>query len=247
MRELSFDHPDVEAVLETVFNVLVVESDRGAVLVGAELISDNLGNLLKEVFPQDLDAGKLLEYPGLLSSAASRCEAAYAFRLISGNLRRAINLLRRVRNAAAHSPAEFSLASHSDRLREVYSATVKPGDFVAEAARRFMAARLAAVSHAVDEKLGRPARNYSEDELQEFLASPEISLHLPKYQLAAAVSLICGLIVDHKARIHSAFQEGTLMPEILEVRRPAAAAPEGDVTPNPGPQPDDTASAVPRG
>src|SRR6185295_8788789 len=113
MSDLPFDHPDVQAVLEKVFAVLVVESDRGAALIAAELISENLGKLLQDFFPSDFEARKFLNFPGPLSEAAVRTKASYAFRLISRDLYRAITLLRRVRDAAAHSSTSFSLAAHS--------------------------------------------------------------------------------------------------------------------------------------
>lgn len=236
MADLPFDHPDIKAVFEAVFGVLVIESDRGAVLVGAELISDNLKALLQDVFPQDFKAREFLSYPGPLSSAAARAEASYGFRLISKNIYRAITLLRRVRNAAAHSPAAFSLEAHADRLREVYEETVTPRESVDHVARRFMVFRLAAILHEVDSQLGMPPRTYSEEDYDEMLGRPEIAQHLPKYQLAVAVSLICALIVYHRNQLLSALGEGTLMAQILRPQEHSSGADKGEANetaPNP--------------
>ena len=72
-----FEHPDV-AIFGTVINILLTESDRGAVLVGACVVDNFLEKLFEHVFPEHMNSktrSGLMKYPGPLR--LNRCEGRY--------------------------------------------------------------------------------------------------------------------------------------------------------------------------
>src|ERR1035438_4622321 len=59
-------------------NAMRVESDRGAVLVAAAYIDEELADLIRAFLVNDRKiTERLLEYPGPCSTLASRCDLAY--------------------------------------------------------------------------------------------------------------------------------------------------------------------------
>src|SRR5262249_19641387 len=142
--------------------------------------------------------------------------------LIGKDLYRAITIIRRVRNDAAHSPATFSLTNQSDCLHKAYEAIVTPGNSVDHAARQFMKLRLVEVRREVDRQRGDNTKTYQAEDLDRMLERPEIAQHSPKCQLAVAVSLICALIVSHKIELLAVLREGALLAQILQPQEHSA-------------------------
>src|SRR5689334_1468208 len=117
------DHPEIKQLFESVFSTLVVESDRGAVLIGASHTDLHLRSLFEKLAPKAISQRELrhtLNYPGPLSTLSAKADIAYITRLISYNLHEAIHHLRRIRNDVAHSPDSFRLADHKERLWKMY-------------------------------------------------------------------------------------------------------------------------------
>jgi DNA-binding MltR family transcriptional regulator len=78
------------------------ESDRGCVLVGAAMLENTLGDLLSVVLRQDGSCQELLDPNMPLGNFASRTELTYALGLIDKEARDDLNLVRKMRNDAAH-------------------------------------------------------------------------------------------------------------------------------------------------
>ena len=117
---LPLDHPDIAENFGSVLNILLSESDRGAVLVGACVVDNFLRKLFEHIFPDCINKDTrrgLLKYPGPLSSTAAKADVALATRLIDKNLHKAIHALRNLRNSVAHSPDGFSLDNHENAAR----------------------------------------------------------------------------------------------------------------------------------
>ena len=118
------DHPEVHDLLRQLFDNLLAESDRGAVLIGTSYVDLNLRKLLEAIAPVELSKNRLrsiVEYPGPLSSFAARTQVAFLCRLINRDLYDAIEALREIRNSVAHEPDKFVLANHKEKLKRVYS------------------------------------------------------------------------------------------------------------------------------
>jgi hypothetical protein len=170
---LPFDHADVADAFETALNVLVSESDRGAVLVGASVVD----NLLRKLFEHTVLASlnketrkKLFNYPGVLSTFAARADIAYATRLIDRNTYKSIHILRKIRNDVAHSPASFSLDEYRERISELTDEGV--GAVISEISN------VLSVNGLIDDVMKRDAQRDPEERL--FINPQEILDHLAK-------------------------------------------------------------------
>jgi hypothetical protein len=126
MSDITWDrhflnHPEVRAIFDSVEDLLA-ESDRGAILLCAEYVSDQLRDLFDNVAPAVFakkDRNRLLEFPGVLSSFSARHTVAGMCGLISPHLHEAIHHLRKLRNMAAHQRVKFALWDHWDQVRVI--------------------------------------------------------------------------------------------------------------------------------
>lgn len=81
------------------------ESDRGCILVAAAILENTLGDLLGITLRQDKTCQELLDPERALGTLSSRIELTYALGLISKDMRDDLNLIRKIRNDAAHFKA----------------------------------------------------------------------------------------------------------------------------------------------
>ena len=90
---------------------LTNESERGAVLIGTSKVEEYLERLIRKILPAKSKKyiGRLLNYPGAISSFSGKIELLYAFRIIDKRFYDSLNELRKVRNNAAHSSEHFKL------------------------------------------------------------------------------------------------------------------------------------------
>ncbi len=213
-----FDHPEIHALFGSTLADLVGESDRGAVLIGASIVDAHLRILFERLAPREIGRRKLravLEYPGPLSTFSARAEVAHVVRFIDGNLKSAIDALRRLRNSVAHSQERFSLRDHGSDLRQIFQL----GDGVPVAINRTGLDMMMrnVVSHllalrspvAESEPLFRtPA------EVVEYLAQhpglidEKVEPNRLRYELGIGVALICALIIYHRDEAERAMGEG---------------------------------------
>ncbi|MCP9831879.1 hypothetical protein KBZ14_06100 [Synechococcus sp. HJ21-Hayes] len=102
---------------------MLEERGRGAVLVGVARVDAALEHLLQAVMNPATAKGDGLFLPERpLGSIGAKVALASRLGLIDGPVERALNVLRKLRNALAHSAESASLgdAAHSSRLAEVY-------------------------------------------------------------------------------------------------------------------------------
>ncbi len=107
-----------------VSDMLLKESDRGCAIFGAAILHDDLEELLRSYFRDDEKSVKsvvnpLFEGYAPLATFSSRIQIAFALRLITGDLRYRLDIIRRLRNDFAHQsgPINFDDAKCCDRLR----------------------------------------------------------------------------------------------------------------------------------
>lgn len=100
------------AMRSKVYEEVHGESDRGLALVAGDYLSSLLEALLRQVFV-DVDGNKLVgdlfRESGPLGSFAVRIRLAYLMGLLGTDTYKALELIRDIRNAAAHSVEPFSL------------------------------------------------------------------------------------------------------------------------------------------
>jgi len=88
----------------TVISELRKESDRGAALVGVEYLDRLVEDLARaQMIGDHKHSDKLLAYPGVLNTAASRADLAFALGWIGPQIYRDLATARKIRNKFAHS------------------------------------------------------------------------------------------------------------------------------------------------
>jgi hypothetical protein len=139
--ELHFlDDPDVSQAFAKMLQEFASESDRGAVLIAADIVAAHLEVVIRELAPNEFGPKRLremLNYPGVISSLAARTDVALMAGFISPVAYHSINTLRGLRNNAAHSQGGFRLKDNLDLLRKISDlgpgTTVNVNQFAIEA------------------------------------------------------------------------------------------------------------------
>lgn len=204
------EHPEVSELLNTSFPELVSESDRGAVIVGADIVDSVLYKLFDELMSQDISNKKkkrLFDYTGPLGTFSSKNDMALAVGYINKKTHDCINVLRGIRNDAAHSNLRFDIKSQQERVREMYNL----GDGVPMAVRnwafeylmkRFVTLLLE--SKGVDEE---PIFKNLEDCLDYLTENPDsttsIDEKLPVHEFSLGLILLCAFIIHQKENLLS--------------------------------------------
>ena len=119
--------PDAAAAqaARTIALQMLEERGRGAVLVGVARVDAALEHLLQAVMTPASSGRETLFFPDRpLGSIGAKVALASRLGLLDSEAERALHVLRKLRNAFAHSAESASLAdpAHRDRLAEVISA-----------------------------------------------------------------------------------------------------------------------------
>ncbi len=105
--------------LEDIFNVILGESERGAVLLAVHIIDDFLAELIKDTKPAHVSKEifkDVTNFGGAFGSISGKSKGLYVLGLLSKQSFDAINALRQVRNEAAHSGRPFLIADHQGKF-----------------------------------------------------------------------------------------------------------------------------------
>jgi len=207
-------HPEVEAYLRGLFPSLTAESDRGAVLLGAAQIDEQLKLLFASLAPAATSKNRkkeIFSFNGPFGSFSAKLDVAYVCRLLPPSLIDAVHRFRKLRNDVAHKASSFELKDHQDEIYRIF-ALVGPGVDVGvnrmtvELMVNNMLIRLTTADHPIDE--GKPLfENRSAalaylDENKHVLKVLEADR--PRWELGVGVGLICGLIIHHRERLSRA-------------------------------------------
>jgi len=116
-------YPESKELFPEIYTKLINESDRGAILIGAAYAEGFLEDFIHGILPRDNKQykGKLLNYPGPISSFSSKIELLYAFRYMSSKNYETLNIIRKIRNKAAHEKKEFFLHEHRESIIKAFS------------------------------------------------------------------------------------------------------------------------------
>lgn len=92
-------------------------SDRAMAIVCASIIDDGLTSLLKLRLINDAKIQKkLLEGQGPLATFAAKIDAGYALNLYSKETHSDLDIIRNIRNKAAHTTTPFSFDAHESKI-----------------------------------------------------------------------------------------------------------------------------------
>lgn len=209
--ELHFlNEPEVIDAFERMLDEFSQETDRGAVLVASDIVNAQLGKAIQELAPfKPAYVKNLLNYPGQLSTFAGRADMAFMAGYISEAAHRSVDLLRGMRNKAAHSQESFRLSEYRNKLREMCN--FGPGT-AAEINRSAVTAvvqsfisRVMAGGDDLVAKIGRNPFATPRDVIDHLAGRPDLiaSLEdrLPRMELAFGVWVLLGLIADHRKRL----------------------------------------------
>ena len=102
---------------ETDINLLK-ESDRGCILVAAAMLDTRLSTIFEERFTQNKISKKLLKsifsVLGPLGTFSSKIQLAYALNYISRKSHDDLELIRKLRNKAAHTTSDMDFLNKED-------------------------------------------------------------------------------------------------------------------------------------
>ncbi len=206
-----FNHPDVAPALETALTDLVKESDRGAVLIAADMISNHLDKTLHKLAPDFLRSKvkKMTSYPGIASTLSGKADIAALNGWITEKTYYSISHLRSVRNVAAHSDRNFSLEPQRDRLAKILSLGNGIPTFVHNLASEVLVQdffeRVRKSGEKLIEDLGEnpfASRQGILERLEEIPDwSKQLEKHLPRLTLGLGVCLIIWMIAVSRERV----------------------------------------------
>jgi len=205
------DHPEVQEAFDIVLTDLLEESDRGATLIAADIISNHLDEMFERLAPSFLKAKvtQMISYPGVASTLSGKADIAALNGWLDETAYKAIGHLRRLRNEAAHSNKNFSLRDQNDRLAEMLNL----GDNVPAGLHAIAGEilvlnffqRLQASGEKLKERLGKNPFATVEQILEELERRPDwsdpIEERLPRLKLGLAVCLILSLMLVKREKL----------------------------------------------
>jgi len=216
-----FEYPEVKSIFIQLFDEILQESPRGAVIIGTTIVEDHLTKFIEAILPysSSKDKKKLLRYPGHLSSFSAKIEMAFAFRLINENLYISLNELRDLRNRAAHNSSTFSLIDFRSSLDKVFnigpSATCHIRN---QALKMLVELKSLSIENIFDEhNLEQVEKESIVNNLltnKKLLAS--IERQVPHWELIYGLSLICGLLSSQKVNTLKALGSSKTWGEIVK-------------------------------
>ena len=224
-------HPEVEEYLRDLLPTLISESDRGAVLLAASQIDEQLKRLFECLLPEKTSNKRKKEIfnpTGPFGGFCSKLDVAYVCRVLPASLVQAIHKFRKLRNTVAHEALSFRLQDHKQDIYEIF-ALVGPGvdlgvnRMALELMFESMLAQLTTVESPTDE--GKPlfedrgaVLDYLGKNAHLFKVAAD---HQQRWELGIGVGIICGLITYHRERLVAALgPENTLVPLLGKVQEP---------------------------
>lgn len=197
------DYPEVVKILDDLFDKLLSESGRGAVIIGAAAVEEHLEKFIEDILPKDTNKYKkrLLNYPGALSSFSAKIELAFAFRLISEKLYNSLNSLRELRNKAAHNSEHFTLSEHREKLDKIFDiGPSMPLHIRNDSMKAMINLKFHSLNHHFDEM--KLTDSEKKEQIENIIENKELmtklELQVPHWELIYGLSLICGIITFTK-------------------------------------------------
>lgn len=205
-------HPEVVTYMRDLLPCIIDESDRGAVLLGAAQIDEQLNLLFARLIPSATkkehknreinDNSKPFRYLG------GKLRIAYVCRLLPDSLIDAIHKLKKLRNDVAHKPSSFNLKAHEKDVRGIFALVGSGCDIgVSQMAVELMMnstiSRLTTIEHPINE--GTPIFENKEAVLgyldQNRHLLDELGVNQLRWEIGVGIALICGLIIFHRERL----------------------------------------------
>lgn len=203
-------HPEVRMYLSALLPTLIAESDRGAVLLAASQIDEELRKLFEALIPEGTSRNRrkdIFNRMGPFGGFSSKLEVAFVCRLLPDNIVRAAHKLRGLRNTVAHEANAFTLKAHKKTLYEMF-ACMGPGVDVGvnQVAMNVMLEGILREMTTIERSDERGVTIFADrQEALEYLgADAELlrvaSEHQHRWELGIGVGVICGMIILHREK-----------------------------------------------
>jgi DNA-binding MltR family transcriptional regulator len=202
---LDIEHPDVKKMTTLIFSELLTESDRGAVIMGADILDSHLKLKLEHVMTSNTVSAstqkKMLNFNGVLGTLSAKIDALYAFGLITKQQHDSANALRKIRNNAAHSNESFKMSGNKDLLQNMcnFGASNVPS-LINVLSQAYLLDMV--TLNALHAEAGEDALFENEEEVKQYLSTEPAALdrireNIPRIEFAYALLLLCGTITTH--------------------------------------------------
>jgi hypothetical protein len=214
------DDPEVGEAFERMLTEFARETDRGAVLIAADIVSAHLEAIIRALAPasfQKKQLQQMLSYPGLLATFAARADLCHMAGFVNATAYRSVSILRAIRNKAAHSQSSFRLSDHHDRLRELCN--LGPGTalainrFALDFMFRNLVESLKQRGVELEAELGHNPFSSPADIFEQLEKHPEamaiLEERLPRMELAFGVWLLLGLIAHTRKKLAHSLSESS--------------------------------------
>lgn len=113
--------PDVAGAFERMLDEFSRETDRGSILIAADIVSAHLERIIAVLAPEKFTPKRiksLLNYPGPLSNFAARADIAFMADFVGDTAHRSIDLLRGLRNKALTPKARSASPNTARRCEQ---------------------------------------------------------------------------------------------------------------------------------
>lgn len=204
--------PDVASAFDRMLEEFARETDRGSILIAADIVSAHLAKIIAALAPKTFRKKRinnLLNYPAPLATFAARADIAFMAGFIGDRAHRSIDLLRSLRNKVAHSQGAFSLADHRDTLRAICD--LGPGTatgvkhFALDLILRSVVSNLLARGVEIEVEIGTNPFSSPSEIIDHLMERPEavkaLEDRLPRMELAFGIWILLGLISHQQKAI----------------------------------------------
>ena len=203
-------------LFQVLMDDLLSESQRGAVLIGMEYVSEHLKELVVEIMPHESNKKQkeLLNFSGLLGTFGAKIELCYAFRIIDHTIYESLKAIQRLRNQAAHSNKNFDLAD--DRYKQEFDKFLNMGQgfrpMIKDIAPRTLGRiKVENVVYALREQ------GLSDDEIKKYFDNYEVTQEMEElfqtqrlhWELLFGVVMICANLFHIKNSLKEQLKEST--------------------------------------
>lgn len=219
-------HPELKSYFNEIVPTLLSESDRGAVLLGASYVDEQLNILFKKLVPSSVSGKRrkeIFNYTGPFGGVASKLDVALVCRILSPEIIDAIHGIRKIRNDLAHRTSSFKLKEYQEQIYKIFSLLGPSVDvginrIAIEAMMSNLLAKLMESNHPADE--GKPLFE-GRAEAIEYLSNNGVALKVleeqrPRWELAIGVGVICGMILLYRDKILSSLGDDKTLLGILK-------------------------------
>ena len=119
-----FEHSDAPNFLNTCYQLLMAEADRGCILLGVSMLDEQLKILFQKMLPHGTSNKKrkeLFEGKGPFGTLSSKLDIAHVCQLLPLEIIESIHKLRKLRNDLAHQVTPFAINENLKSSFEVFS------------------------------------------------------------------------------------------------------------------------------